>query len=239
MWPDLRQRTSLPELMDDRSLGGAELRQALDQLRIINRLLGAARPTIEGIEHLWRAAGCPATLSILDIGAGSGDLSQSMLYWAARHGVCMRIILVDIHPETCAAAAAHHHNEPRVTVLCSDLLHLALRPADIVTTALFTHHFSPEELPHVYRAMANAARLGVVVNDLHRHWLAWAAIWLATRLCSRNRMIRHDAPLSVRRGFKAADLRQLRATLNAPTLRFMWRPLFRYLVMLPGGAHAG
>lgn len=238
MWPNLRQRTSLPELMDDRSIGGAELREALEQLRLINHLLGAARPTIEGIEHFWRAAGCPATLSILDVGAGSGDLSQPMLRWAERHAVRMHIVLVDIHPETCAAAAAHHHDEPRVMVLCSDLLHLALHPADIVTTALFTHHFSPAELPHVYQAMANAARLGVVVNDLHRHLVAWATIWLATRLCSRNRMIRHDAPLSVRRGFKAADLRQLRATLNAPELRFMWRPLFRYLVMLPGGVNA-
>jgi SAM-dependent methyltransferase len=238
MWPDLRRRSLTRELMDDRSIGGAELRQALHQLRIINRLLGSARPTIEGIEQLWRAAGCPASLRILDIGAGSGDLSQAILRWAERHNIAIHIILVDIHPDTCAAAAAHHHAEPRVMVLCSDLLHLALHPADIVTTALFTHHFSPEELPHIYRAMARAARLGVVVNDLHRHILAWAAIWIATRLCSRNRMIRHDAPLSVQRGFTAADLRRLRATLNAPRLRFMWRPLFRYLIIFPGDANA-
>jgi SAM-dependent methyltransferase len=235
MWPDLRRRASTPELMDDRTIGGAELREALDQLRLINRLLGAARPTIEGLGRLWRAAGRPAALTILDVGAGSGDLSRPMLRWAERRGVRLHIVLVDIHPETCATAAAAHRDEPGVMVLCSDLLRLALRPVDIVTAALFTHHFSSEELPAVYRAMARAARLGVVVNDLHRHPLAWGAIWLATRLCSRNRMIRHDAPLSVRRGFRAADLRRLRTALGAPALRFMWRPLFRYLIILPGG----
>lgn len=235
MWPDLRRRAVAAELMDDRAIGGTELRAALGQLRLINRLLGAARPTIEGLGRLWRAAGRPPALTVLDVGAGSGDLSRPMLRWAARRGVRMHVVLVDIHPETCAAAAAAHRDEPRVMVLCSDLLHLAMRPIDIVTAALFTHHFSAEELPAVYRAMAGAAHLGVVVNDLHRHALAWGAITLATRLCSRNRMIRHDAPLSVRRGFRAADLRQLRADLGAPALRFMWRPLFRYLIILPGG----
>jgi hypothetical protein len=123
--------------------------------------------------------------------------------------------------------------------VCSDLLQLALQPVDVITAALFTHHFSQGQLPDVYRAMAGAARRGVVVNDLHRHALAWAFIWLATRLLSRNRMIRHDAPLSVRRGFRAADLQRLRAEPGLGGLRFMWRPLFRYLILVPGDCHAG
>jgi hypothetical protein len=80
--------------------------------------------------------------------------------------------------------------------------------------------------------MVGAARHGVVVNDLRRHWLA-------TRLFSRNRMIRHDAPLSVRRGFRTADLHRLRAEPGLDGLRWMARPLFRYLILVPGGCYAG
>jgi 2-polyprenyl-3-methyl-5-hydroxy-6-metoxy-1,4-benzoquinol methylase len=239
MWPDLRRRSAALELMDDLAIGGAELREALRQLRVINYALGAARPTLEGVASFWRAAGKPAKLTVLDVGAGSGDLSRALLRWADRHGVQIQLVLADIHPETCAAAAAAHQGEPRVAVVCSDLLQLALRPVDIVTAALFTHHFSQAQLPAVYHAMVGAARYGVVVNDLHRHPLAWAFIWLATRLLSRNRMIRHDAPLSVWRGFRAADLQRLRAEPGLGGLQFMWRPLFRYLIMLPGGCHAG
>lgn len=220
--------------MDDRAIGGAELAEALRQLRVINALLGASLPTVEGVARLWREAGRPRELSILDVGAGSGDLSRALLRWAARAGVELRLVLVDIHPETCAAAAARHRGEPRVHVLCSDLLRLALRPVDIVTSSLFTHHFAAAELPAVYRAMAGAARAGVVVNDLHRHPLAWAGIWLGTRLFSRNRMIRHDAPLSVRRGFTAAELRRLEREAGLGPLRLAWRPLFRYLALVPG-----
>ena len=239
MWPNLRQRSADLELMDDLTIGGAELREALRQLQVINAALGAARPTLEGVARFWRTAGKPTSLTVLDVGAGSGDLSRALLGWADRHGVRMQVVLADINPETCAAAADAHRGEPRVTVVCSDLLQLALRPVDVVTAALFTHHFSQGQLPTVYRTMVGAARHGVVVNDLHRHWLAWVGIWLATRLLSRNRMIRHDAPLSVRRGFRTADLHRLRAEPGLDGLRWMWRPLFRYLILVPGGCHAG
>jgi SAM-dependent methyltransferase len=236
MWPDLTERAAALELMDDLSIGGAELAEALRQLRVINLALGSAWPTLEGVLRLWGAAGRPKRLTVLDVGSGSGDINRLLLAWADRQGVSMRITLVDIHPETCAAAAAYYRDEPRIQVVCSDLMRLATRSADIVTTALFTHHFPSEQLPAVYGALAGAARIGVVVNDLHRHPLAWAGIWLATRLLSRNRMIRHDAPLSVRRGFQPADLDQLRERPGLAGLSYRWRPFFRYLITVPGAA---
>ncbi|NJN19801.1 MAG: methyltransferase domain-containing protein [Oscillochloris sp.] len=238
MWPDTRDRLDAPELMDDRAIGGRELIEALAQLRLINRLLGAAGPTIEGVERLWQQAGCPPHLTILDVGAGSGDMTRALLRWADRRSVSLHITLLDIHPETCAAAAAYHRHEPRVTIVCGDLLQPGMQQVDIVTAALFTHHFSAGCLPAVYRAMQQTARFGVVVNDLQRHALAWAAIRLATHLFSRNRMIRHDAPLSVLRGFQAADLRRLQHEPGLSRLSFAWRPLFRYMILVPGAAYA-
>jgi len=235
MLPDLRERSADAELMDDRSIAGAELDRALQELRIINRLLGSAGPTIEGVAGIWRAAGCPRRLHILDVGAGSGDVNRALLRWADRRHIDMRITLVDMHPQTCKTAAAYYDGEARIQVICADLLRLALRPADIVTASLFTHHFSTAQLPAVYRAMLHCARLGIVVNDLHRHWLAWLAIRLATRLFSHNRMIRHDAPLSVRRGFRSAELRALQCEPALANLQIAWRPWFRYLVI--GTAH--
>src|SRR5512143_3246731 len=175
-WPDLHQRSESLERMDDRSIGGEELAGALRQLRVINGILGAAWPTLEGVQRMWRAAGQPNRLTLIDVGAGSGDIDRVLLAWAARHKIAMQITLVDIHAETCAAAAAYYRGEPRVQVVCSDVMHLGLAPADIVTTSLFTHHFTAAELPAVLQALARVARLGVVVNDLHRHALAWAGI---------------------------------------------------------------
>src|SRR6476661_10739589 len=126
MWPDLTQRSAALELMDDLTIGGDELAVALRQLRVINRALGSAWLTLEGVLRLWRAAGRPQQLTILDVGAGSGDINRLLLAWASRQGIAMRIRLVDIHPETCAVAAAYYRDEPRIEVICSDLLRLAL-----------------------------------------------------------------------------------------------------------------
>lgn len=233
-WPDLTVRSEAPELMDDRSIGGEELVEALRQLRWINRLLVGARPTVEGVQRLWRQAGCPARLSILDIGAGSGDVNRRVLGWATRRNLPLDITLVDINPDTCAEAARFYRDEPRVRVQQGDIFDLPPQSADIVTASLFVHHFPTAQLPQVFETMLQAARLGVVVNDLHRHWFAWGFIWVATRLLSRNRMIRHDGPLSVQRGFQGQDFERLRAATPAlARLSFAWRPFFRYLVIVP------
>ncbi len=228
----LDERATTLELMDDRSIGGEELAEALRQLRVINAVLLGDLPTLEGVNRLWKQAGCPKSLVLLDVGAGSGDLNRTLLAWARWRGVRLTIVLVDIHPETCAAAAHYWHGQAQVHIVCSDIMRLALRSADIVTASLFAHHFADDELHVVLAALTQAARLGVVVNDLHRHPLAYAAILLATRLMSRNRMIRNDAPLSVRRGFAASDLQRLRCIPTLTRLSYRWRPFFRWLIMI-------
>jgi hypothetical protein len=160
-------------------------------------------------------------------------VNRLLLAWAIKRNIALHITLVDMHPGTCASAAAYYRDDPRVQVVCSNLLHLGMQPADIVTATLFTHHFPSEQLAEMLAILRHMARIGVVINDLHRHPLAWAGIWVATRLFSRNRMIRHDAPLSVQRGFRWFDLDQLRSAPALGSLSYVWRPFFRYLITLP------
>lgn len=235
MW-ETEHRSEAPELMDDPAAGGRELTEALRQLRVINRLLGAAWPTLEGVSRLWREADRPARLTVLDAGSGSGDQCRLLLRWARVRGVDLRVILTDLNPETCREAARQFQSEPRVGVRCQDLLTLQPGSADIVTASMVLHHFPTHDLPRALMALRRGARLGVVINDLHRHWLAWRFIGLATRVLSGNRMIRHDAPLSVLRGFTAADLERLKQIPGLHEIRWQWRPLFRYLLLLPGAA---
>lgn len=238
-WPDLSSRARSPELMDDLSIDGAELTETLAQLRRINHLLGAAWPTLEGVSRLWHRAGRPARLSLLDVGAGSGDVAELLLPWAERRNLDMQLTLLDIHPHTCAVAGQWNRAESRVGVVQGDIYRLGIQQVDIVIASLFLHHIPSRQLSTVLDSLQQAARLGVVVNDLHRHWLAWAFIKAATRLFSGNRLIRHDAPLSVRRGFRTGDLEWLKNEAGLKQLTYYWRPFFRYLIILPttnGGA---
>lgn len=231
--PDLSQRSTAPERMDDPAHGGRELAVALRQLRLINRLLGAAWPTLWGVKRLWDEAGRPSQLHLLDVGAASGDPNRLLLRWARRAGVELRLTLLELNPETCAHARQYWADEPRVTVQQGDLFDLAPGSADLITASMVLHHFSTPDVARALQVLRRGARLGVIVNDLHRHWLAWWFIRGATALLSRNPMIRHDAPLSVARGFARADMLALRRSEGR--LRFYWAPLFRWLLLLPGG----
>lgn len=232
MLKPLRMREMKPELMDDRSHGGERLREALVHLRRLNRLFGASSPTLYGVKRLWKAAGCPKQLSILDIGSGSGDVNKKLLKWANEEGVRLNVTLVDMTEEAVKEASLYYWDEPRVHVCQGDLFQLEGETADIVTGTQFLHHFSGQELERAVEQMLKASRIGVAINDIHRHWLAYAAVWMATRLLSRNPYIRHDGALSVAKGFRSEDWRELAQTLSLTGLAYSWRPLFRYAVTI-------
>jgi ubiquinone/menaquinone biosynthesis C-methylase UbiE len=80
---------------------------------------------------------------------------------------------------------------------------------DMVTCSLALHHFSRADAVLVLREMDRVGRTGFVVNDLRRGRVAYGASWAASRLTTRNRLTRHDAPLSVRRAYTPAELRTL------------------------------
>ncbi|MBB6690640.1 methyltransferase domain-containing protein [Cohnella xylanilytica] len=225
----LRTRAREPELMDDFARGGEELREALRHLRLLNRVFGASGPALYGVKRLWKEAGRPGDWTVLDVGAGSGDVNRALLRWADREGVRLGLVLMDKTEEACEEARSLFRGESRIEVRRGDLFELPPRCADVVTASQLAHHFSDEELPSVLTRLLEASRIGAVLADIHRHWLAWLAVSLATRVLSRNRYIRHDGPLSVAKGFRREDWARLGAgTGGTVALDVSWRPLFRY-----------
>ncbi|MDF9839359.1 MULTISPECIES: methyltransferase domain-containing protein [unclassified Paenibacillus] len=229
----LSVRAKEDELMDDFSMGGEELSEALKHLRRLNRIFAAPGPTRDGVQKLWQAIGQPQKLSILDVGAGSGDVNVKLLEWADRKGIELEITLVDMTEEACVEARKLFRHEPRVSVLRADLQELADASADIVTGSQFVHHFDGQQLVEMVDHMRRVSRYGVVINDIHRHPVSYTAVWVMTRMISRNRYIRHDGPLSVAKGFKGSDWQELKQRLQADAMTYTWKPLFRYSVVIP------
>lgn len=226
-------RAQEEELMDDFSMGGEELIEALKHLRRLNRIFAAPGPTLDGVEKLWKSMGSPSTLSIMDVGAGSGDVNQKLLQWSDQRDIKLNITLVDMTEEACDEAKRLFTNEPRIQVRRADVRDLPDASADIVTGSQFIHHFQGEQLVEMVTHMLRASIYGVVINDIHRHPVPYTAVWVTTRIISRNRYIRHDGPLSVAKGFKGKDWRELKKQLNHDTMTYKWKSLFRYSVVIP------
>ncbi|MDR9855308.1 methyltransferase domain-containing protein [Paenibacillus sp. VCA1] len=235
MFRALSSRSAKEEYMDDFAAGGEELTEALRHLRRLNRIFAASGPMLNGVKELWRCSGRPDQLHLMDIGAGSGEMNRRILRWADRTGIRIRITLVDMTEEACREADRIFQDEPRVRVVRQNVFDIGHAAADMLICSQFLHHFPDDRLTEVVEHMLNSSKLGIVVSDIHRHWVAWSAVWLAARLISKNRYIRHDGPLSVAKGFQSRDWERLRCSLKQQgsyQLRYRWKPLFRYRAII-------
>ncbi|PIQ27705.1 SAM-dependent methyltransferase [bacterium (Candidatus Blackallbacteria) CG17_big_fil_post_rev_8_21_14_2_50_48_46] len=224
--PDLRQRSQAQELLDAPELPQAELWRNLEELEIINRWLGGHRVTLQGLQRLIRDR--QKTWKIVDIGCGGGDTLKAIAHWGQARGIKLQLTGVDLKPE-CLAFAQKACQGLEIKWICSD--YRAIDSAyDIVLTSLFCHHLETAQLRQFLRWSQQSARHGLLINDLHRHPLAWGGIRLLTQLFSRSYLVKHDAPLSVWRGFERRELETLLAETGwKADLEWCWA--FRYRVL--------
>jgi hypothetical protein len=100
-----------------------------------------------------------------------------------------------------------------------------------VTCSLALHHFDPAGAVQVLREMNRLCRTGFIVNDLRRGAIGYGATWLASRLTTRNRLTRHDAPLSVRRAYTPIELRSLLDEAGVVDAEIKTVPWFRMVAV--------
>lgn len=108
---------------------------------------------------------------------------------------------------------------------------------DAVSLCLALHHFDPDEAAVVLREMQRVARSAMVVIDLHRNVAAYAGVWLLTRTMARNRLTKHDGPLSVLRAYTVPEVRELARVAGIPGAHVRWHAPAR-LSLVARKAHA-
>lgn len=230
------------ELMDRLDAPPAELARNLADIARLNRL-GATQAILEHVAPFVarRPAGEP--LRILDVGTGGADIPLALARWSRRHGHRVRVVALECHPTILGYAARAARGVPEVRLVAGDALQAPIRPGsvDVALCSLMLHHLPEQTVVDLLRRLAELVRLGFIVSDFRREWLAWAAVWLVTRAVSGNRMTRHDGPLSVRRAYTPAELAGLAARAGLPDVRWHRAPSFRQIgvwVRSPGPPHA-
>ncbi|MEX0747111.1 MAG: methyltransferase domain-containing protein [Rhodothermales bacterium] len=235
--PSLSHRLLAPEMMDDFSIGDRRLERALEELRWVNRFLGgyaAVRAELEPVLRR-RRGGC---LRVLDIGTGIADYPEAFVRWGDRAGVDVRVSAVDANPFTVEFASRRLSERlpdrlrQRIDIYSGNALqtNYADNSFDIVTASLFLHHLGDIDAVALLREMGRIAREGIVVNDLHRHILAYWSILGISRALPVSTMFRHDGPLSVRRAFSRNELEVLASEAGLIGARVRWRWAFRWVL---------
>ncbi|ALW85160.1 SAM-dependent methyltransferase [Hymenobacter sedentarius] len=230
----LNERASGPELMDDLTLATNALRQNLDELETINTWLGGYKPVLNALARLKSRFASGRALRLADLGSGGGDTLRQVARWARKHRIPVELTGIDANQFMLEYAAAKSQDYPEISYRQLDIFspEFQAQPYDILTCSLFCHHFTDEELVTLLRQWQRQAGIGVVINDLHRHWLAYHSIKWLTRLLGGSYLVQHDAPLSVARAFRRQDWVALLARAGIERYELRWRWAFRWQVII-------
>jgi SAM-dependent methyltransferase len=210
------KRVVARELMDEPLEDLVELEQNLADIEFANRTFGGIRPVLREVRR-------SGARTLLDVCCGSADVPLAIARDARRRGTALALTVLDRSEAMLAIARRRACSEPGVVVTAGDGTALPFADAafDVVTCNLALHHFDPEAASALLRELRRVARLTPLVCDLRRSRAGYAAAVAWSRLFSRNRLTRHDAPLSVRRAYTKQEARDLAlaAGWHAPRVR--------------------
>jgi SAM-dependent methyltransferase len=219
------KRAVARELMDDPIESLAELEANLADIEFANRTFGGIAPVLREVRR------CRAG-SLLDVCCGSADVPLAIVRDARRRGARIALTLLDRSAQMLTIARRRANGEAGVTFAAGDATALPFGDAafDVVTCNLALHHFEPDAARGLLRELRRVARLMPVVCDLRRSRAAYAAAFAWSRVGSRNRLTRNDAPLSVRRAYTPPEARDLALAAGWPAPQVRAEAFFRMTI---------
>lgn len=223
-------RTADPEIMDDFSLEGAQLTDALDKIAQINQLLGGNTLTLNGVKKLISKIPKTQIITIVDLGCGNGDMLRTLEDYAARNQLSFKLIGIDANPFTVNYAINSSIKYPNIEYLSEDIFETNFKNIkfDIALCTLTLHHFKDNDISRIVEILERNTRLGIVVNDLHRSKIAYRLFQMIAVVFKLNEMSREDGLTSILRGFKKDELIDFSRKLRNSSAEIQWKWAFRY-----------
>lgn len=227
---NLSVRSYQPEMMDDLSFGGDDMIKTLDELEIINRRLGGHKVVLNALDKLLKNIPAKKEIHIADLGCGGGDMLRILARWGRKKGLKLKLHGIDANSFITEYGEFRSAEYPEISYHVMDIFSdkFAGTGYDVVLCSLFCHHFNEGQLQRLYRQLKKQAKLGVVINDLHRHWFAYHSIKYITKLFSNSPLIKNDAPLSVARGFSRQDIENIMHHAGIHTYSLKWKWAWRW-----------
>lgn len=220
MFEKFKRRSSELEHIDTGNYTPEEYEHCISELQLVNRWMGDAhalkQTLLRDVEENKLN-----DFTVLDVGAGSGELLRVAAGWARATGRRFKGVGLELNERSAQAIREESTDFPEITSVRGDALQLPFADAefDYVMCSLFTHHFVDEKVVDILREMGRVARRRIFVIDLHRDPVPYFFYTTLGKLVLKNRLLRHDGALSILRSFKADELVRLG---KAAGLRDLW-----------------
>lgn len=225
------QRSGQTELIDEPGIPFTDWAVCLRELNTINTWLGGHAITLAGVKKLLHMSTTP--VRIAEIGCGGGDNLRAIHQWNNRGTYAINYTGIDLNKACIEFAEQQCADLPGKVFINSDYRLVKFEKNEkpsIIFNSLFCHHFTNEQLVEMLAWMKSNASIGFFINDLQRHPVAYYSIKWLTGLFSRSYLVKHDAPVSVIRGFSRKEWSQLLKLAGISNYTIQWRWAFRFLI---------
>jgi SAM-dependent methyltransferase len=167
--PDFRHRSQRDELMDV-PCSREEMRACLRHLAWTNRWTLAYRPQMHWLDSLAdKLSSLSEPICILDVACGYGDGLRKIEQWARERGIAVELIGLELNADATVIAAEATPASSRIRWVTADVFaYSPPHPVHLVSSSLFTHHLSEDNIVRFLQWMERHAKLGWFINDLSR-----------------------------------------------------------------------
>jgi len=199
------------ELLDDPRSDPVLVGRELRDIARLNALFGGTRAVVRELKSFFerrRAMGNRnrETWTLLDVGTGSGDIALAARAAARQLDIDLKAIGLELNPTAARIASAA--GVPTI-VADGSALPLGPRSVDVVVASQVLHHLPRPVAVRWIATLDRIARRAVVLADLRRSRVAMAGVWAASVGLAMSGVTRHDAVVSLKRGYTKTEFDEM------------------------------
>ena len=201
------KRATEPERIDTGDYTPEEYQTFLREIAFINRHFGDGRALKKTLLREIEEKDLPS-FSVLDVGCGSGELLRMIATFADTSDRRATLVGIDLNPISSSTTHTESADFRSISSVQGDAFQLPFADDafDYAISSLFFHHLTDDQIPLVLKEMSRVARRGIVIIDLHRDVVPFIGYKILCAAFRISPLVRQDGLLSIRKGFRAADL---------------------------------
>jgi len=207
---DFQERSLKLERIDTGDYTPEEYDRFLHEIRLVNRFAGDNRALKNTLLREIEREDLH-TFSVLDIGAGSGELLRVIAKFARRQNRKAHLSGLELNARSAEAILEESKDFAEINSIRGDALNLpfAENSFDYAICSLFTHHFTDENIIAILGEMSRVARRKIFVIDLHRHPTAYFLYKIFCAAFHISPLVREDGLLSILRSFTPDEFKKI------------------------------
>ena len=207
MFSAFEKRSDKLERIDTGDYTPGEYERFLVEIRLVNRFAGDLRALRRSLLRRIRGDGLKE-FSVLDVGAGSGEVLRTIARFARRRGLRAQLTALELHEQSVNVIREASSEFPEIEAVRGDAFRLPFADGsfDYAVCSLFTHHFPDDQVVEILREMSRVSARGIFVIDLHRHPMALILYRLFCFGFRISPLVVEDGSLSILRSFRPREL---------------------------------